>query len=115
MTNLIDQILFAANEDYSGLWEIFEETKDLHKEFSKEDLIKLAKLTLLELIERGWIRLYWCREPLTNDRVSPIELSEVQRVLSENKYWKQPKKDSLSVRVLATEEGEKVFANKFLK
>jgi hypothetical protein len=111
---LHDQILLLANEDYSGLWEVYGEAMEIFGDIPKKELLNYARQVVLELFIKGWILLYWCREPLNNDRVFPVNSQEAEKVLQEDKYWDEPRKDSLSIRILATEEGEKAFKIIFL-
>jgi hypothetical protein len=114
ISKFTDQILLLANEDYSGLWEVYGEAKDIYGELSQEELINRSKKAIMDLVNKGWIQFYWCKEPLENDRVTLIGYYDVINVLSEMKYWEQPKKNSVSVRFSTTSEGENAFAKKFL-
>jgi hypothetical protein len=114
-TRLIDQILLLANEDYSGLWEVYGEASAIYKNLQQPEVLKIAREAILDVVDLGWIQLYWCREPLSNDRVTSMNKGDIVNVLTEDKFWVQPEKDTLSVRFFSTSEGEKAFAKKFLK
>jgi hypothetical protein len=114
-SKLIDQILLSANEDYCGLWDIYFEASAIFEKLPPMEQLRIAKETILELVNAGWIQLYWCREPLTNERVTPMNHNDAAKVLSEDQFWKLPENNALSIRFLATTEGEKAFAKRFLK
>jgi hypothetical protein len=115
MTNLENQVLLLANEDYSGLWEVYFEAKDIFGELSQNELIGRARKVINKFLDLGWIQLYWCNEPLTNQRVKPVEQSDVMEALSVVRYWEPPEKDSVSIRFLATGEGERIYTGGGLK
>mgnify|MGYP000872165298 CR=1 FL=1 len=115
MAKLENQVLLLANEDYSGLWEVYGEAEDLFRELSQAELIEKAREVVLGLLDLSWIQLYLCEEPFTNDRVMPIEITDIKKFLTEGRFWHQPKKDSISIRFIATPEGETAFTKRFLK
>ncbi len=106
---ILYKILLLAYEDYSGLWEVFGEAQDILGQISEDEIISYGSKGVFELINRGWIRLYWCKEPLCNEIVTPIDQNLYCEVLVTKKYWDEPEKNEISVRFLATEEGEKAY------
>ena len=110
-----DRILFMANEDYSGLWEVYFETSVIYENLPQTELLRIARKAILEVMNMGWIQLYRCKEPLTNEKMIPISQNDTLKALSEDKFWMPPEKDAISIRFLTTSEGEKAFAGKFLK
>lgn len=113
--SLVNRILFAANEDYCGLWEVYEEAKDLYCDLSREELIAQSKEAILYLLDLNWIKLYLCQEPLQNESVIAIDIKEIVVTLSNEKYWGPPNKGAISVRLLTTKDGEAAFSERFLK
>ena len=49
MANLENQVLLLANEDYSGLWEVYFEAKDIFGELSQNELIGRARKVINKL------------------------------------------------------------------
>jgi hypothetical protein len=115
MEKLENQVLLSANEDYSGLWEVYFEAEDIYRELAQGELIVKAREVILGLLDLGWIQLYWCEEPLAYDKVNLIERIVLEKVLFEEEFWQPPEKDSISIRFFTTPEGEKAFAKRFLK
>ena len=108
------KILLLAYEDYCGLWEVFGEAQDILGQIYEDEIISYGRKGVSELINRGWIRLYWCKEPLSDEIVTPIDQNLYFEVLAMKKYWDEPEKNEISVRFLATEEGEKAYCENLL-
>ena len=112
---LIDRILLSANEDYIGLWEVPWEVVEVFGEQSHDDVMNCAREVISELVTKGWIKLYWCHEPLDNVQITLISFDDVTNVLLDEDNWDVSSEKNLSVRFLSTEKGEKAFERRFLR
>lgn len=97
-------ILWAAIEDYNGLWEIPWELNSIDEKYPSALPLNIAKILLKEEL----INLYYCQEPY--GEMTLISSLEVQKVLLDIKYWEAPLEDSISIRFSATEKGEKLYS-----
>jgi len=108
---LLKHILWLAIEDYSGLWEVVWEINSRYGELSETERMVLARQVVRDLASRGWVALYRCQEPY-GDMV-PLSLEEYERVLLNPANWVQPTADSVSIRISATEAGERAYFEDF--
>ena len=102
-SNMIGKrILWAAIEDYVGLWEIsWEFGKDAEKP-STADLTEI----LSQYIDQGYVELFHCKEPY--GELEKIETNP-KAILAESSNWKEPREGAVSIRVSATEKGQDYY------
>lgn len=100
-------LLWAAIEDYSGLWEAVWELRSVHPEMSTKSLEATARGILEELLREGNIDLYWCQEPYGDMTLVPE--SEAAGLLAADEAFADPAEDALSVRFSATPSGEALY------
>ena len=100
----VKAILWLAIEDYSGLWEAVWELRTDHPEVGAAVLADRARDHLVDLIDRGLVRLYRCQEPYGD--LAEIEDHEVGEVLATAENWFEPGPGSVSIRFGATASGE---------
>ena len=99
---LEEKILWAAIEDYAGLYEVI-------WEFGNEiPPIPFDKIqtTVLSLLHQGYIELFKCEEPY--GEVTKINDGCID-ILSDKKNWDPPELYAISIKVSATESGEKYY------
>lgn len=72
-------LLWAAVEDYAGMWEAVWELRSIHPEASAESLESTAREILTQLIDQGDIELYWCQEPYRETTLIPED--QARRIL----------------------------------
>ena len=96
------RVLWAAIEDYVGLWEI---PWEFGKDEEKPSISELAK-TLSQFLNQGYIELFRCKEPYGN--LEKIEVNP-KAVLAEMTNWVEPLEGAVSIRVSATEKGQKYY------
>jgi hypothetical protein len=99
-------VLWLAIEDYSGLWEIVWELNTRSPE-DRASNGRRARETVRELLQRGFLDLYWTDEPY-GDPVR-IPAPEIDAVLDTDEYWDAPTAGVRSVRIGATEAGEEGY------
>jgi hypothetical protein len=61
------------------------------------------------MLSRGWIELYICQEPLTNESVQPVPPEERSKILASDASWEIPEPHGKSVRWGTTEEGFEAY------
>lgn len=110
-SELLKCILWLAIEDYSGLWEVVWEINSRYGELSETERLVLARQVVRDLASRGWVALYRCQEPY-GDMV-PLSPEEYDEVLLNPANWEPPTADSVSIRIGATEAGERAYFEGF--
>ncbi len=101
------KILWLGIEDYSGLWEILWELNSQYPELAEAKRYELAQSTLQTLVDKGYLSLYRCQEPY--GELTEIPFNEVRSLIHNSENWKEPKPDSLSLRISTTQEGEAAY------
>ncbi|HEV7935273.1 MAG TPA: hypothetical protein VGP70_23545 [Actinomadura sp.] len=100
-------VLWAAIEDYSGLWEIVWELNTLDPEGAEKQHIQMSKAIVRDFLNRDWVQLFWCQEPYGG--VTLIAEKEIGQVLADAASWMPPDPEAVSVRVSATDAGERMY------
>ncbi|MFW9928262.1 MAG: hypothetical protein ACFFD1_02615 [Candidatus Thorarchaeota archaeon] len=101
-------VLWAAIEDYCGLWEIPWELKNLQNSFNESQL-KILSLEIIKfLISGGFIELFYCKEPY-GDITKISDTNLYCNLLNQSKYWDIPNSGDKSIRINATQKGEKLY------
>lgn len=95
-------ILFAAIEDYVGLWELLWEFAD-QPEITEEEM----RPAIADLTQRGLIKLYFCREPY--GELSAVEFEGYEKVLANLYCWVVPGVNQTGIRASATKQGEAYY------
>lgn len=106
-THLVKTLLWAAIEDYSGLWEMVWELNAVEPGVGEARHRDVAARLVRDFLDRGWAGLYWCQEPYGETTAVPGERAEA--VLGDPASWEPPAADAVSVRVSATEAGEAAY------
>jgi hypothetical protein len=104
-------LLWAAVEDYAGLWTAPWELRALHPEQSSQDLVARARPILGRFLEGGLIHLYSCQEP----DGEPILIDDLKaaELLEAEESWDEPSDDWLVTLFSATPEGEAAYKGMF--
>lgn len=103
-TKIEREILSAAVEDYTGLWEILWQLNTDYPEKPPEANRRMAADAIVSLAERGLIALYLGAEfPAGARRIEPAEVSSV---LDADAHWNEPAAHAEHVRLAATDSGE---------
>ncbi len=96
------RVLWAAIEDYVGLWEI-------QWEFGK-DIEKPSTLELIEVLikfhDLGVLEFFKCKEPY--GELEKIN-TNIKVLLEDIINWKEPLVGSISIRVSATNKGQEYY------
>ena len=103
----IEKLLWASMEDYCGLWELVWEINTLHPNNSPRESQHITLHCILDLLSRDLVQLYHCQEPY--GRMTMIRRDNYFRYLQDHKVWEPPPPKAHSVRVSATEAGEKYY------
>jgi hypothetical protein len=104
-------LLWAAVEDYAGLWEAVWELRSVHPEASAEWLESTAQEILTKLLLEDHIELFWCEEPYGD--MAPIPEAQARQILQSPTAWDEPTENAVSVRFSATPEGETAYEGMF--
>ncbi|MDR0312790.1 MAG: hypothetical protein LBI14_04265 [Treponema sp.] len=100
---LEEKILWAAIEDYAGLWEVIWEFGNEIPPISFNEI----QATVLSLFNQGCIELFRCKEPY--GEVVKID-DGCMDILSDKANWDTPNQStSSSVRISVTESGERLY------
>jgi len=97
-----EKILWAAIEDYAGLWEVL-------WEFGKEESAagyNQIQTTVIGLFEKGFIELYEYND--LNNKKSKIK-KDIINIINEKKNWNPPEKLGITFRISATSNGKKYY------
>jgi len=103
----VKAVLWAAIEDYAGLWEAVWELRALHRDAAAADLASRAHALVSDFLRDGLIELYRCVEPYGD--MTLVDPAEAVRLLESPKSWEVPGADDLSVRFSATGRGEEYY------
>ena len=80
-------ILINAWEE-AEIFFLIDEMKSFYPEMKWADRYEIAKDTTIEMLRRGWIKLYWntleCRD------WNEVDPSEFEKVLMDKKNWEPP-------------------------
>src|SRR5436309_14234358 len=101
------RILWAAVEDYTGLWEIVWDRANLPPQSTPDDRKRLAQSVLRKFIARDWIRLY--REETVGGGVQPISSEEFEAEILRASNWDEPQGPTPTIRIGATSKGEAAY------
>jgi len=102
-------LLWAAVEDYAGLWEAVWELRSVHPGASTESLESTAQEILTKLLVEGRIELFWCEEPYGD--ITLIPQAQARQILESSTAWDEPTENAVSVRFSATEAGEDHYSH----
>lgn len=97
-------LLWAAVEDYAGLWEAVWELRSIHPEADTQSLEASAQVILTQMLNDSQIELYWCLEPYGD--MTLITEAEARQILASPGAWSEPTENAVSVRFSATRSGE---------
>jgi hypothetical protein len=100
-------ILWAAIEDYAGLWELVWELNTAFPDADESEKLATCQQVTRELISDGHVELFRCEEPDGN--LTKLPTDEALTLLSALSSWKTPDDDATSLRVSATTSGEKLY------
>jgi len=99
---LEEKILWAAIEDYAGLWEVLWE---FGKEIPSIPFFEI-QTTVLSLFNQGYIEVFKCKEPY--GELTKIDDGCID-IFSDKTNWNPPDQYAVSIRISATERGEKYY------
>lgn len=102
------KILWAAIEDYAGLWELVWELASSCPEIPEPERKAVAERIVTELLEHGCIELYERHE--LGGREGLVPKGRWEELLSNELNWHEPAVGSTQVLVGATPFGEEVCA-----
>jgi hypothetical protein len=104
-------LLWAAVEDYAGLWTAPWELRALHPDQSSHELEASARRILGGFLEGGLIQLYSCQEP----DGEPILIDDIRagEILEAAAAWEEPAEDWLVTLFSATPQGEAAYKSMF--
>jgi hypothetical protein len=101
-------LLWAAIEDYAGLWESVWELRAIRPGESYQALLGRARRTLQGLLEDRLIELYRSRG--IDDAMTLIPIEEASNLLSDEGSWREPEHlDSVTLHFSATSAGEAAY------
>lgn len=98
-------VLWAALEDYVGLWEVVWELNSLEASEGSSPT-KLARSVTRELDARGWVEFYQCLEP--DGEMIPLD-EPISRLLDDDDSWAEPESGAVSIRMSATDQGKRAY------
>jgi len=101
-------LLWAAIEDYVGLWEAVWELRALHPDAIPNELTDRAKTILRDFLRDGLIHLYRVVEPDGEPEI--IEDVEASGLLASPDSWEEPGPDWVTIRFSATAGGVQAYA-----
>lgn len=104
----VEKILWATIEDYCGLWEALWELNTIYPNNSIEKNRSLAKKAIKILVDRGMVKLFFCKEPY-GDMIPIAESVRYDDILDKEGYWEAPKEKCESVRASATSSGKAMY------
>lgn len=104
--NRIEQeVLSAAVEDYTGLWEILWQLNNEFPGAPPFENRRAATRVIASLVDRGLVALYLGSDFPSGAR--RIALDEVAEVLRADANWSEPPPHAEHVRLAATDAGER--------
>jgi hypothetical protein len=98
------KILWAAIEDYAGLWEVVWEFGNEIPSIPFNQI----QATVLELFKNGYIELFRCKEP--DGEVIKI-IDNCVGILNDETNWNVPELFDFGIRISATESGKSFYKN----
>ena len=105
--DILNDILWLAIEDVSGLWEVLWDLKSHYPTMPENERKAISLHTVRELIQRKWIELYSCKEPGGEPKKLPDE--SVDTTLIDPRNWQEPKPGIISIRIGATDAGRRAL------
>jgi hypothetical protein len=102
------KILWAAIEDYAGLWELIWELATSCPEIPEPDRRSVAERVVRELLSHNCIELYERSEIGGEERL--VSRARWNELLSSDASWHEPSTESTEVLIGATPAGEEVYA-----
>jgi hypothetical protein len=104
------EVLSAAVEDYTGLWEILWQLNTDYPETPPEENRRIAARAIASLADRGLVDLYLGTAfPAGARRIDPAQRGQIMHV---DAYWNEPAPHAEHVRLAATDAGEKQLYGK---
>lgn len=100
-------LLWAAVEDYAGLWTAPWELRALHPDATDGDLQARSREILQRYLSEGLIRLYTCQEPDGEPMV--MDDAVAMDLLDSDAAWLVPGDDWLANQFSATPLGEAAY------
>ena len=98
------EILWAAADDWTGLWEAVWSLQTLWPELTGKPAQREARSLLKELVSQGLVYICFFDE-LTNEE-RPVTAEEAYDLLDAAKNWQPPSSPQNQVRFAATQAGE---------
>jgi hypothetical protein len=102
------KVLWAAIEDYVGLWEIIWELASSCPEIPESDRKSFAERAVRCLIARNCLQLYERSEIGGKEQL--VSRARWDELLSDEANWGEPSSRSIEVLLGATNAGEKLYA-----
>lgn len=102
------KVLWAAIEDYAGLWEIVWELTSSCPEVSESDRQSVAQRAVRDLLVRNCIELYERSEIGGKEQL--VSRARWDELLSNEANWHEPSARSTEVLIGATSAGERLYA-----
>ena len=106
----IEKVLWATIEDYCGLWELVWEINTLGSNNSSRGSQQIALQCVLYLLSRDLLKLFYCQEPY-GEMIEIVREDSYADLLKDPKIWEPPLPEARSIRVSATESGEKYYTD----
>jgi len=100
-------ILWAAIEDYAGLWELPWELVTTAPDAPLAGRLPLAREILKVLLARDCVALY--RGTDFDGEQTAIPAGETGRILAMDENWLEPRPKAVQVRVAATAAGRRAY------
>ncbi|MEQ1919421.1 MAG: hypothetical protein ABL955_09490, partial [Elusimicrobiota bacterium] len=106
-SDILNDILWLAIEDFSGLWEILWDLKSHYPTMPESERKAAALRGVRELLHGNSIELYSCSEPAGE----PQNLSgkSGDAALADLRNWVEPVPGAISVRISATDSGRRTL------
>ena len=110
-------LLLAANEDYTGLYELIWDLNSLFPDASLGEKYDAAERAARKLLDLGWIRLY--QADLRWERFEELDIASAKATLSDPTSWYSVKwypvknwpseSEGVCIVFAATEAGERAY------
>ena len=104
-------LVWLGVEDYTGLWDASLVVSGILGAGSIEDAREHARRVVESMLDKGWVELYVCQEPLDNDSIELVPPGDRHRILESDSAWEIPEAFGKSVRFAATDEGVAAYEN----
>ena len=102
------KILWAAIEDYAGLWELVWELNTSFPQIPEIDRRSGAEAIVRSLLARGYVRLFERNRVGENEKLVPNERWE--DLLRDEARWREPVGGATEILIAATDAGEEYYA-----